>query len=245
MLMLAAADGRNAFLSALSGPDLTLVRPHLSPFDLRLGQCLHRVGDLTEQVIFPHSGLVAITMSSEDCAGVAVILVGGDGIIGGLTAEASACAACEASVHIAGEASGMSAASFRSLLDQSPSIRRLAALFDNAMFAQAQQAALCNADHPVEARICRWLLEIQDRTGSNKVPLKQSDLAQMLGVRRTTVTLIAGRLEAAGVLNCCRGSMQIISREKLERLSCECYGAVRSYVAELFASSQKRERGIG
>jgi CRP-like cAMP-binding protein len=131
----------------------------------------------------------------------------------------------------------MSAISFRNLLDQSPSIRRHGARFDSAMLAQAQQTALCNAAHPVGARICRWLLEVQDRTGSSKIPLTQVTLAQMLGVRRTTVTLIAGRLEASGIIDGRRGYLQIVNRKQLERHSCECYGQVRTYIAQLFASS--------
>jgi CRP-like cAMP-binding protein len=236
--MAAQPRARNAFTSALSGPELTHVWSHLTAFDLRFDDCLHRVGNPIEHVIFPHSGLVALTISSREGTGAAVILVGPDGIIGGLEAAASACATCDARVHIPGEASRMSAAAFRYLLDQNPSIRRLAARFDTAMMAQAQQTALCNAAHPVEARICRWLLEVQDRSGSSKVPLTQSMLAQMLGVRRTTVTLIAGRLEAAGVLDGRRGYVQIVSREELERHSCECYDQVRSYTVGLFAPSR-------
>jgi CRP-like cAMP-binding protein len=130
----------------------------------------------------------------------------------------------------------MSAAAFRHLLDQNPSIRRLAARFDSATMAQAQQTAHCNAVHSVEARLCRWLLEIQDRSGSTRVSLTQSTLAQILGVRRTTVTLVAGRLEAAGVIDGHRGCVHIISREKLERYSCDCYDQIRSYMAGVFTS---------
>ena len=87
---------------------------------------------------------------------------------------------------------------------------------------------LCNAAHPVEARIARWLLEVQDRIGGFDVPLTQSTLAQMLGVQRTTVNLAVGRLEAAGVINCRRGYMQIVRREQLEPHACECYRNVKS-----------------
>jgi CRP-like cAMP-binding protein len=225
--MPAQPRARNAFLSALSDPELALIRSHLTPFDLPLGSALHRVGDEIERIIFPHSGLVAIILLSKEGGSVAITLVGRDGIAGGFGAAASTVALCEARVLIAGEASRMSAESFRNLLDQSPSIRRHAARFDSAMLAQAQQTALCNAAHPVEARICRWLLEVQDRTGSSTIPLTQGALAQMLGVRRTTVTLIAGRLEAAGLIRGRRGYLHIINREELERHSCECYGQAR------------------
>jgi CRP-like cAMP-binding protein len=232
---------RNGFLSALSEPELALIGPQLTSFNLRLDDCLHRHGDRIEHVIFPHSGLVAMTTSSQEGSGAGVILAGCDGIIGGFAAVGLAGAGSDARVQIAGEASRLTAASFRYFLDQNPSVRRLAARFDSAMLAQAQQTALCNAIHPVEARICRWLLEIQDRIHSEKIPLTQSALAQMLGVRRTTVTLIIGRLEAAGVIEGRRGYVHIISHEELERHSCECFARVHGYVADLFAASSRTD----
>jgi CRP-like cAMP-binding protein len=132
----------------------------------------------------------------------------------------------------------MPAAGFRYALEQNPSLRSLAARFDSAMLAHAQQTALCNAAHTVESRICRYLLEVQDRCGGNNIALTQAMLAQLLGVRRTTVTLVAGRLETAGALRCRRGYMQIIDREELERRACECYGHLKLYMANLFAPAQ-------
>jgi Mn-dependent DtxR family transcriptional regulator len=89
--------------------------------------------------------------------------------------------------------------------------------------------------HSVEARLSRWLLEIQDRCNGSKIPLTQSILAQIVGVRRTTVTLTAGRLEAAGLIDTRRGYVQITNREELERHSCECYRQVHTYLTQLFA----------
>jgi CRP-like cAMP-binding protein len=161
------------------------------------------------------------------------VVVGREGLIGGLAAAASAPATCDAEIHIGGQGLRMSASAFRHVLDQSQSVRRLAARFDSATMAQAEQTALCHAAHSVEARICRWLLEVQQRSDSSKVPLTQATLAQMLGVRRTTVTLVAGRLEAAGVIKCHRGYIQIVSQEQLERASCECHAHVKACLARL------------
>jgi CRP-like cAMP-binding protein len=230
---------KNSFLSALSPSEFGLLRSHLTSFDLRVGDRLHELGMSVEQVIFPHSGLVVMTMSLRDGPGAGVILIGRDGIVGGFAAAAWAPATCDAEVHIGGLASRMSTSAFRFVLDQSPAIRCLAARFDSAMMAQSQQTALCNAAHSVEARICRLLLEVHDRGDSSRVPLTQSSLAQTLGVRRTTVTLVAGRLEAAGALTCRRGYVQILSREELERRSCECYGHVKRYLTGLFATTSE------
>jgi CRP-like cAMP-binding protein len=230
---------RNAFLSELCASEFALLRSHLTSFELRVGDRLHEGGTKVDHVVFPHSGLVAMTMSLRDGTGAGLTLIGRDGIVGGLAAAASAPATCDAVVQIVGQASRMSASAFRYVLDQSPAIRCVAARFDSAMMAHSQQTALCNAAHSVEARICRWLLEVHDRGDIDRIPLTQSSLAQTLGVRRTTITLVAGRLEVAGALACRRGYVQITSREELERRSCECYGHVKHYFAMLFSRTSE------
>jgi len=167
-----------------------------------------------------------------------VALVGNDGIIGGFAAAACAPAACDAEVQVPGTAARLPASAFRYALEQNPPLRSLAARFDSAMLAHAQQTALCNAAHTVESRICRYLLEVQDRCAGNKIPFTQGTLGQLLSVRRTTVTLVAGRLEAAGVLRCRRGYLEIIDRQELERHACECYEHLKLYMANLFAPAQ-------
>jgi CRP-like cAMP-binding protein len=236
-IMLVAANEKNAFLSELSAAEYAALRGYLAPLELRAGQYLHYLGDTVEEVIFPHSGLVAMSMPLRDNPGAAAALIGRDGIVGSLAALAGAPAASDAVVHIAGQASRLSAAAFRQVLDQNPSLLRRVARYGHALVAHSQQNALCHAVHPVEARICRWLLAIQARCAGDKVPLTQSTLAQMLGVRRTTVTLVAGRLEAAGVIKCHRGSMQIVDQDALEQRSCECHAMLNGYVNKLLAAS--------
>jgi CRP-like cAMP-binding protein len=225
---------RNAFLAELTAAEYELFRPHLTSFTLSAAERLQDLGAAVEQVVFPHSGLVALTMPLRNGGGGA-ILVGRDSFVGGFGAAAAAPAMSDAEVYIPGRAARMSASAFRYVLDQSATLRRAASRYNTALMVQAHQTALCNAAHPVEARIARWLLEILDRSGGFDVPLTQSTLAQMLGVQRTTVNLAAGRLEAAGVVNCRRGYMQVVRREQLERRACECYRSVKSYIASLFA----------
>jgi CRP-like cAMP-binding protein len=235
--MLGQAIDKNAFLSELSAAEYGALRSHLAPLELRVGQCLHYLGDAVEEVVFPNSGLIAMTMPLRDNPGAAAALIGRDGIVGAIAAVAAAPAISDAVVHIGGQASRLSAAAFRHVVDENPSIRRRVARYANAMIAQSQQTALCHAAHPVESRICRWLLAIQGRCAGDRIPLTQSTLAQMLGVRRTTVTLVAGRLEAAGVLKCHRGYMQIVNQDELKRRSCECHGLFNGYINKLLASS--------
>jgi CRP-like cAMP-binding protein len=234
--MTAQTHDRNSFLTALSAPEYDLLRPHLTAVELRAGERLYRLGDRVDNVVFAYSGMVAMTGANGEQPGAGVTIIGRDGIIGGFAAAGGVPATCNADVHIAGHAVRMPASAYRHVLDRNTTIRRVAARFEAATIAQTQQTALCNASHSVEARICRWLLEIQDRCGGSNIPLTQSTLAEMLGVRRTTVTLLAGKLETAGVLNCRRGYLQILSRADLERHSCQCYGHMKGYVTRLFAT---------
>ena len=229
------SSDRNAFLAELSAADYELFRPHLTSFTLSIGERLQDLGAPVEQVVFPHGGLVALTMPLRSGGGGGAILVGHDSFVGGFGAAAAAPAMCDAEVYIGGRAARMSASAFRYALDQSPLVRRLASRHNVALMVQVHQTALCNAAHPVEARIARWLLEVLDRSGGFDVPLTQSTLAHMLGVQRTTVNLAAGRLEATGLVNCRRGYIQIVRREQLERHACECYRNVKAYVSRLHA----------
>lgn len=235
---------KNASLAGLSAAEFELFRPHLMNVNLSAGERLCEAGARVDQVVFPHSGLVAMTLPLRIGAGAGALLVGRDGAVGAFAAAAAAPATCDADVFIAGRAARMSAAAFRHVLDRSPVVRRWAARFDTALMAQAQQTALCNAAHTVEARICRLLLDVNDRTQDMGVPLTQHAVAQMLGVQRTTVNLAVGQLEAAGVISCGRGSMRIADREKLEGSSCECYRHLAGCVATLFAEPAARTRDL-
>ena len=217
----------NLFLSGLASEDLSLLRPLLATAELRVGDVLHRCGTAIDEIFFPHSGVAILTAPQREGAGAGFALIGREGIAGGFAAVASAPATCDCEVLIGGQASRMSASAFRQVLDHSSSLRCWASQSDHALMAQTQQTALCNAAHSVEARICRWLLDIQDRSGGERIPLTQGTLAQLLGVRRTTVTLVAGHLEAAGAISCRRGFMQIVDRAALEGRCCECYARLK------------------
>jgi CRP-like cAMP-binding protein len=235
--MRAQPSERNAFLARLSASELALLRPHLASLELRVNDYVHYLGDRIEEVIFPRSGLISLSIPVRDGPGAA-ILVGREDIIGGYAAAGAAPATCDAEVCIGGTALRMPATVFRHVLEQSSSIRRLAAQFDTAMLAHVQQTALCNAVHPVEARICRLLLEIDGHNELGQVPLTQATIGRMLSVRRTTVTLVAQRLEIAGVVNCRRGYMQILNRDEMERRACECYAHLKQSRERLFAAPE-------
>src|SRR5215472_10862093 len=135
---------RNAFLAELSAADYEIFRPHLTSFTLSVGERLQDLGAPVEQVVFPHGGLVALTMPLRNGGGGGAILVGRDSFVGGFGAAAVAPAMCDAEVYIGGRAARMSASAFRYVLDQSPMVRRLASRHNVALMVQAHQTALCN-----------------------------------------------------------------------------------------------------
>lgn len=222
--MSAAQSSNNQFLSGLTPGDYSILRNRLVSRDLHIGDILQRCGDRTSEVVFLHSGVAVMRAPQRAGPGTGIALIGRDGVIGGFAVVAALPATCDCEILVGGKASYVSASAFREALDRSPSLRQWASRFDHALMAQVQQTALCSATHSVEARMCRWLLELQDRSDSERIPLTQGTLAELLGVRRTTVTLVAGQLEAKGAIDCRRGYMRLIDRAALERCCCECFG---------------------
>jgi CRP-like cAMP-binding protein len=132
----------------------------------------------------------------------------------------------------------MTAAAFRRALKDSPPFFALLMRYAQAFLNQIAQNSTCNRLHPVDERCARWLLQTQDRMdGETSFPLTQEFLAQMLGVRRPTVSIAAGMLQQAGLIQYVRGRMRVLDRERLEAASCECYGIIRREYERLVGAS--------
>ncbi len=99
--------------------------------------------------------------------------------------------------------------------------------YTEVLWAEAQQLAACDAVHEAPAWLCRWLLQCADRIGSDQLPLTQELIAQMLGVRRTTITLLARSLQQRGLIKYARGKITILDRKALEHCACECYDVLQ------------------
>ena len=104
---------------------------------------------------------------------------------------------------------------------------------EQALFAQAQQSAACNASHTVEARLSRWLLRAHDLSGTDTLSLTQEFLGQMLGVQRSTVSIVANTLQQAGLISYSRGRIEIVNLGGLQEACCECYGTVKAHYDRL------------
>jgi CRP-like cAMP-binding protein len=228
----------NRFLTALPPDDQCLLKPHLRPVALERGAVLHDVGDEIEHVYFPHSGMISLVAVMQSGATVETATVGRGGVVGAMTAFGSRSAAGRAVVQLPGAALRIGVSQFRAVARESDGLRGLVVRYNDLLISQIQQSVACNALHGLEARLCRWLLQTHDCVEDDIIPLTQEFLAQMLGVRRTTVTIAARVLQSGGLIRYRRGLIQIVNREGLEQAACECYATVRQNVEKAFGSSR-------
>jgi CRP-like cAMP-binding protein len=154
-------------------------------------------------------------------------MIGRDSLVGGSSALDGKVALNKGIVQIRGAASVLAIDRLRKVADASVSFRTTLIRHEQVLLVQAQQSAACNASHAVEARLARWLLRSRDLSGDDILALTQEFLAQMLGVRRTSVTLVARTLQQAGLIKYRRGKVQITDLEGLRETSCECYETVK------------------
>jgi CRP-like cAMP-binding protein len=222
---------RNRLLAALTPADYSLLAPDLKELSLELGALLQEAGEPVEHIYFPHQGMVSLLAMMSDGQGIETATVGSEGVVGAMSGFGIRRGFTRSVVQAPLLASRISSAQFHTAVQKSEGIRNLIMSYNAMLLAQVQQTAACNALHSTESRLARWLLQTRDRIDSDVLPLTQEFLSQMLGVRRTTVTLVARQLEQAGVIQNRRGRIVIVDRKGLEDVACECYAIVRDQVS--------------
>lgn len=205
-----------------------MLRPHLQVGELVREAVLVEAGAPLTHVYLPQSGVISMTNSLLEGQTVEVAMVGQDSVLGASAGLADDVSLTDAVVRLPGTALVLDVARFRAVADRSITFRTLLARHHQAQFAQAQQSAVCNASHSVEARLSRWLLHARDRASSESLPLTQENLAQMIGVQRNAVSFVAHALQQAGILRYSRGHLEITNPEGLRETSCECYRTVKA-----------------
>ena len=218
---------RNRLLAALRPNDFALLEPDLQVVLIGEGELLHLPGDMIQKVYFLHSGIVALMAVSKDGDAVSTASVGREGAIGTIAGSGIVRAFTRALVQASGTASRMSIARFRSALRKSDALSDLITRYHMAMMAQVQQTSLCNSLHDATSRLSRLLLLLETQGDKENMSFTQDRLANMLGLRRTSVTLAAQELQAQGLIKYRRGRIEILDRRALASVACECYGVVR------------------
>ena len=235
---------RNRILASLSVPDLARLAPYLSHRTFKRNQTLHEVGQAIETVYFLEEGICSIVVTMEDGSSVEVGIIGNDGLVGLPAVLGAGHSPNRCFIQIPGSGYAVKA---QILVEQSQdgsgNFRRLMQHGAQALYAQTAQTAACNRVHELEERLARWLLMCHDRMQVDDLHITHEFLAMMLGTRRSSVTVAAGMLRRAGLIDHTRGSVHIENRKDLEIAACECYAIVRDEYERLGLLSASRQVG--
>jgi len=219
----------NRLLAALPSEDLALLAPHLQKVSLEQDAVVARSGDRRDHVYFPHSGAISFMLGLPNGETIATAVIGREGALGALSVLGGnpSLSSVTAVVRVGGTASQISVERFQAAYMGSSAIRNVVQAHTRSILMQFQHIGACNGLHPVEARLARWLLHLHDRTEGNILSLTQETLSELLGVRRTTVTLEVAKLRALGAIRSDRRGLIEIDRGRLKQASCECYDIMR------------------
>lgn len=224
---------RNGLLAALSPADWAGLGPRLEAVELPFGRTVHAAGGPVDAVLFPESGMVSLLVALEGGEQVEAGLAGPEGLVGLPLVLGDSRSLHEARVQMEGTGLRIGAAAFRAEMDRSAPLRGAMLRYALAFHAQVALAAACNARHPIERRLARWLLAARDRAGGDEFAMTHEVMSLMLGVRRPGVTIAAGALQRAGLVRYVRGRVAVTDRPGLEAASCECYRIVRDEALRL------------
>jgi CRP-like cAMP-binding protein len=217
----------NRLLASLEPVDLSLLTPHLRTGCFAKGAILQEQEATVAEVYFPLNGLVALVSVMDNGQIVESALVGREGAIGAFAGLGPWHAFTRAAVQISTTAAVIATPHFQAAVAKSERIRDLILRYKETLLGQVQQTAACNALHELEPRLARWLLQALDRTDEHELALTHDLIAQMLGARRSTVTVIANKFRDAGLIRYQRGCIVLLDRAGLEHAACECYRALR------------------
>ena len=223
----------NRLLAVLPPRVFSHLRSCCEPVPLRFRDILQEPQRPIPYVYFPSSGVVSVVIPLDGMGdGVEVGLVGREGLIGLPVLLGADSTPARWVVQVPGEALRIAAEEFRDHVVRR-SLRDLLLLYTNAFMAQVSQSVACNAMHPVEERLCRWLLTVHTRVDADQFPLTHEFLGAMLGVRRASVTEAARGLQEAGLIRYARGRLEVLDRAGLESAACGCHRAVQAELDRL------------
>ena len=217
----------NKLLAELPPQDLQFLIPHFVTMKVAQGTILCEPGVDVDHVYFPMSGAVSLLVVMRDGKAIETGTVGREGVVGAICGIGPCKSQVRAIAQLPMFAGQIASTELRKAASSSKAIADLCVRCSEELLTQARIGAACSALHRIEARFCRWLLQTRDRNESDNIQLTQKFLAEMLGVRRTSVTEAANKIQAAGAISYSRGVIKIIDLEVLKAMSCECYETLR------------------
>jgi CRP-like cAMP-binding protein len=228
---------RNNFLLKRLEPKLlSRITPHLSVVELHYAQVLAETDRRIDSVYFPHSGVISCIVDLKGGDAIETGMIGKDGAFGAGQALDGRISMNRAIVQAAGVVSVISTDHIVNVADEFPAFKKLLLDYEHFLLSQVQQTAACNAAHNIQARTCKWLLRMHELAGPDLL-LTQELLAQMMGVRRTSVTEVAVELQKQGLITYNRGHIRIDDLGKMQSRACECDEDIRSHYRRIMKTS--------
>ena len=224
----------NRLLAAMRSEDFTRLLPFLKVVELAPRSILGEPGDKIRRVYFPHSAVICLMAVMEESGISETATIGPEGMVGFEVLLGRDTAVNPTRVQVAGSASSIGVRELRAAVGESTTLRTLFLRYIGAFLVQVTQSVACNSLHRLDERCCRWLLMAHDRAGRDRFTLTQDFRAEMLGVHRPTVTIVARTLQAAGLIRYSRGMLTIVDRKGLEDATCECYAISAKAYDEVF-----------
>ncbi len=222
---------RNSLLKLLRPEALRFVEEHAIVRPMAGGEAVYRDGDPVTHTVFPLAGLISFVARRSDGRTIEKGNVGPEGFVGVTTMleRGTMYGGCVAT--LAGQAAWLPAAVFDEALDRFECVRLMLARYGKARIEQLHELIVCNSLHSADQRAARWLLDAFDKVGGRPFELKQEDLAELLGLRRATVSAACRAMMANGGIRYSRGRMELTGRPALEAMACDCYGHIRDRFA--------------
>jgi len=224
----------NRLLAELDPEDFDPIGSQLRSVTLQRGAILQEQGSFVDTVYFPLNSIVSMVTTMLSGSTAETVMIGREGAVGMFPALGRRRAFARAIVQTPGAALSMPAAQIQEAALCSEPFKQLILRYKEYLMAQVIQTAACNALHSVEARLARRMLQMNDRAEGAPITETHVMMSQMLGARRTTVTLLAGKFQDHGIIRYRRGRISIIDRRRLEACACECYGIMRGQSHDMY-----------
>ena len=225
----------NRLLARLPDEDLERLAPHLKCVPVDVKQLLHHQGEPIERIYFPNGGVISIVTVLSNGITVEGATIGVEGFVGVPAFFTDAPRSPFESVVQVPDTDAMviDIDEFRREMRRGGELQQGVEKYAQVLIAQMMQSNACNAVHPIQQRCARWLLTVRDHVGADEFDLSHEFLAQMLAVQRPTITDVAGALRRKGLIAYTHGRVQVLNREELEKVACECYDVMRKRFEEL------------
>jgi CRP-like cAMP-binding protein len=217
----------NHLLDALPAEERERLFPHLTLVTMQLGTVVYEAGDELQHIYFPTDSTVSLSYVMKDGAMAEIAVVGNEGVVGVALFMGSETTPSRAVVQSPGFAYRLAEKQLKVEFNRHGKLLHVLLRYTQSRLTEVMQTAVCNRHHSINQQLCRQLLLAIDRLRSNRLPMTQKMIAHTLGVRRESVTTVAGRLQDLGVIEYDRGQIRVLDRRQLKKLSCECYASLK------------------